>query len=950
MRNLAYLLLVAIFFLSLNVEIIADGNPPSSGDGSSANPYQIATLDNLLWLSTTSSVWDKYFIQTADIDASATSTWNPNGSGDYYGFSPIGYYVASEDDYYYFTGTYDGNGHTISHLYINRSDDEAEGLFGYVNGATIKNLGVIAVDITSSSNAAALIGSSIHSLTVSNCYSSGEVTGAYNVGGLIGFTRNYSGETNSITNCYSKCNVSGTGTGDVGGLVGELRSTSSGTLKLSDSYSSGNVSGTYNVGGLVGYSYYYCEVENCYSLSDVHGINDRVGGLVGYNYYSTITNSYSAGYVSGGSSSTDVGGLVGKNTSSTVTNSFWDTQTSGQSASGGGTGKTTSEMKTKSTFTNAGWDFVGESANGSDDYWDIQTDRNSDYPYLSWQTFAEGTAPSSGDGSSGNPYQIATLDNLLWLSAHPSYWDRNYIQTANIDAAATQDWNLEEGFSPIGNEATSFTGVYDGDSHTISSLFIDRPGKYYQGVFGYTSGATIKNLGATNIDITGKGLSGGLVGMSENSSEIIHSYTTGSVTGKDVEVGGLVGSNNAAVSYCYSSCTVNTTDDDAGGLVGNNGGIISTSYATGNVTTTGDEAGGLVGFNMGTSVSNCYSRGNVSGANEVGGLIGGNYADVSNSYSTGSVSGTGDVGGLIGYNNSSKSTINNSFWDKETSGQSTSDGGTDKTTSEMKTKSTFTSAGWDFVGESSNGSNDYWEIDGSKNDGYPYLYEEESATPVELVSFSANVFSNSVELNWQTATEVNNYGFEVQRSVISPPEADQRSEFETIGFVEGAGNSNSPKEYSFTDENPQSGNVQYRLKQIDIDGNFKYSEIVEVEVGAPTKFELLQNYPNPFNPTTTIHYVIASPDLSGRGNLSSGEQQSALGGASSQAPRDDSVVQVLLKVYDALGREVTTLVNKEQAPGKYSVQFEASKLSSGIYYYTLQASDFVKTKKMILLK
>ncbi len=121
-----------------------------------------------------------------------------------------------------------------------------------------------------------------------------------------------------------------------------------------------------------------------------------------------------------------------------------------------------------------------------------------------------------------------------------------------------------------------------------------------------------------------------------------------------------------------------------------------------------------------------------------------------------------------------------------------------------------------------------------------------------------------------------------------------------------------------------------------------------------SEFELSQNYPNPFNPTTNITYVIpsviASPDLSGRGNLSNGQRQSAIGGASSQAPRNDEAVQISLKVYDALGREVTTLVNAKQTPGEYSVQFNATGLPSGIYFYTLQTGNFVQTRKMILMK
>ncbi len=120
----------------------------------------------------------------------------------------------------------------------------------------------------------------------------------------------------------------------------------------------------------------------------------------------------------------------------------------------------------------------------------------------------------------------------------------------------------------------------------------------------------------------------------------------------------------------------------------------------------------------------------------------------------------------------------------------------------------------------------------------------------------------------------------------------------------------------------------------------------ETDASKPQNFELSQNYPNPFNPTTNITYVIASPDLSGRGNLSNGQRQIA----SSQAPRNDGAVHVSLKIYDALGREVTTLVNAKQAPGKYSVQFNATNLPSGVYFYTLRAGNFIQTKKMVLMK
>ena len=230
-------------------------------------------------------------------------------------------------------------------------------------------------------------------------------------------------------------------------------------------------------------------------------------------------------------------------------------------------------------------------------------------------------------------------------------------------------------------------------------------------------------------------------------------------------------------------------------------------------------------------------------------------------------------------------------------------------------------------GTPGNQSDDWLEYDGVTGFSEYVLASSTSALPVELTSFAAIVSDNAVKLSWTTATEVNSYGFEIQRSANSG----QRSEFVEIGFVEGAGNSNSPKEYSFVDNSVSNEKYTYRLKQIDLDGSYKYSKEIEVTVGAPTKFELAQNYPNPFNPTTTISYAI--PNV---------ETQFATANSSLQT--------VTLKVYDALGREVATLVNGKQTAGEYSVKFDASKLTSGIYFYTLRAGNFVQTRRMILMK
>ena len=186
--------------------------------------------------------------------------------------------------------------------------------------------------------------------------------------------------------------------------------------------------------------------------------------------------------------------------------------------------------------------------------------------------------------------------------------------------------------------------------------------------------------------------------------------------------------------------------------------------------------------------------------------------------------------------------------------------------------------------------------------------------PVELVLFTAVKLANSVVLNWKTETEVNNYGFEIQRFY-------QVEEWKTIGFVEGYGNSNSPKDYSFEDSALIiEGIYSYRLKQIDNDGSYKYSKTVEISIVLPNKIELKQNFPNPFNPTTRIQYSIASKQF------------------------------VSLKVYDSLGKEVKILVNEEKPAGTYEANFSSKNLPSGTYFYKIKAGEFVQTKKMVLLR
>jgi hypothetical protein len=178
-------------------------------------------------------------------------------------------------------------------------------------------------------------------------------------------------------------------------------------------------------------------------------------------------------------------------------------------------------------------------------------------------------------------------------------------------------------------------------------------------------------------------------------------------------------------------------------------------------------------------------------------------------------------------------------------------------------------------------------------------------------------------LNWSTATETNNSGFEVQR--LQNYKIAKLQNWQRIGFVEGNGTTTLTHSYSYTDKNLSPGKYYYRLKQIDFDGSYEYSKEVEVNVTAPTKFSLEQNYPNPFNPVTTIKYSVPEVGISFMKFIS-------------------------LKIYNALGEEVATLINEEKPAGSYTVKFDGSNLPSGVYIYRLTAGSYSAAKKLILLK
>jgi hypothetical protein len=679
------------------------------GLGTWDHPWKIYTLSQLLYVGSHPADYDKYFILMADINMTGTTYTQaiiaPDTDNASSGFQGT-----------VFTGSFNGNGHIISNLTI--SDSEGRdflGLFGEIGiAAQILNLGVenVSINLSGSNNdcigalvgyfnagtiaschstgtISAFLGSNTFSLgglvgnqgagTISSCYSTCSIVGSTNdscFGGLVGsahyditscystgsvyagFGGTYFGglagyhNGGTISTCYSTSVVASEATSSFGGgLVGSSQASA-----IISSYSTGNVNSDYSgydIGGLVGYN--TSTITNCYARGEVDG-DTRVAGLLGRNT-GTITNCYSTGRVYG-SIYFYGGGLIGTN-AGTVTNCFWDMDTSHWTTSAAGTGKTTAEMKTESTFTSAGWDFAWWTDGDTID-WVLWIEGQS-YPTLAWQPATFG----GGSGTPADPWKIATHQHLLFLANRFTYFGASYLMTADIDMSAYTGTM----YTPIGSSMRNFGGTFDGGGHIISNLtYSTTSTSAYRGMFGYTNGATIRNLGLVNELIHSHGDSvGGLIGY-QNLGHIYRCFTTGSVTGVN-SVGGMVGAELGTIDDSYSTASVTSTGTIYGG------------------------AGGLVG---------------VISVESIG---------VRKCYSAGLVSGSINTGGLIGYSNSGGAS--NSFWDMETSRQETSAGGTGKTTKEMERKSTFTDASWDFLGETANGTNDYWRM--CTNGNYPSL-------------------------------------------------------------------------------------------------------------------------------------------------------------------------------------------------------------------------------------
>jgi len=626
------------------------------------------------------------------------------------------------------------------------------------------------------------------------CHSVCDVDGLDFVGGLVGKL-----DETDIIFCYALSTVTGSND-NVGGLVGRAYQS-----EITLSYTDCDLTGSgLHSGGLIGYLYDNSIVENCYSMGTVDG-DGTTGGLTGYNNGSTITNCYSYCIVTG--SGAYVGGLAGRN-NSTISNSYWDTEVSGIAEPGPGEGRTTDEMTfPHSEDTYVDWNFaypwVEDPDIGFGQF-------NEGYPYLEWQHNPQQFGFAGGSGTEADPYQISHPSHLNSVRARiyaffvqtddidlgEAPWNEGTgwepigeginIFAGHYDGANYQISNLTID-NPVDN--LGLFGLVDGATITnvrladVNITGNDRLG----GLIGYPVNTDISNCFVSGV-LNGNEYIGGLVGEINNSttSTVIDCETNVSVSGEQF-VGGLAGqTTDAIISACKTAGSVETSWNYIGGLIAY---AISAqiSYCSSAVVVTGNNStGGLIGIQSSTTVNRCFSTGNISGDQSTGGLIGYNWNDctVSNSYSRSEVSGnstylggfagnnrpgntiencysTGVVNGLTasqGFIGQGSGTVSDCFWDTETSGDNGSTGGGEgRTTEEMKNIASFTNEttpdltdAWDFTGNPFDdvADEDDWDIDGTLNDGYPFVSFQK-----ERISWDGSENSDPENAdNWGTGT------------------------------------------------------------------------------------------------------------------------------------------------------------------------------------------------------
>ena len=703
--------LIFVVFAAMPMNVSAAGEYSSSfagGTGTESDPYQISDVDELQYMNLDLTA---HYILVNDIDALETSEWNAGA-----GFLPVGNSPTNS-----FTGAFDGDGYTISDLFIDKTT-QYTGLFGFAHGASIHDVTLEDVDISGGLETGALVGRHRTDSEMSNCSVTGSVTGTNEIGGLVGRNVAYS----TISDCSATCEVSGNNM--VGGLVGYNWNSAT----ISNSNATCNVDGNWYVGGLVGYS---------------------SSGNLGR---STISNSSATSTVSG---SSNIGGLVGRNTNSTISGSTADGNVKGTGWGAGGL-VGASYIGTISNCHAAGNVVIPEDAGGLAGYVDNSNVITDCYATgdVSGNWYVGGLVSENVSSQISNSYATGDVSSTYyWVGGlvgmniydskiSNSYATGNVIGTEQVGGLVgrNHDATISDCSADGHINGTSWVGGLVGSNYLSTVLNCHATGnisgaEQVGGLTGRHDSGTMSDCYAVG-NVTGTIWVGGLIGHT-NICQVSNCYATGDVSGSDM-VGGLVGNNwvNSTISQCYAIGSVSGIKW-VGGLAGQStrGCTISYSYATGSVSGNHETAGLVGNHSNDSTITDCYATGNVCGMyivvdstevapDYIGGLIGSNWNTsgysgntVSNSYSTGHIGFNYEnsslppeyVGGLIG-DWDSLGTVSNCYWDTETSGQTTSDGGTGKTTAEMKQQTTF--AGWDFV--------NIWKMNEYRT--YPLLWYQNS--------------------------------------------------------------------------------------------------------------------------------------------------------------------------------------------------------------------------------
>jgi len=555
-----------------------------AGAGTESKPYEIGTMDELAYLAMlvnagTDDFAGKFIKLTADIDL---ATFSADDGG---GWVPIGTVTSG----YYFKGTFDGNNHIVSNLKIRRNANN-QGLFGFIQNSTIKNIGVVNADIdvggdaqyASAAYVGGIVGQPSSNVTITNCFVSGKIAGGAYVGGIVGYG-NFGGE---ISNCYSTADVKTKATGD----------------------------GDY-AGGIAGMT--FVPVTNCYATGTVTSAKGGAGGLGGYSgkVMNSAALNQSVTYVKGADHGRILGDVYDGDLSGTIA---WDGMTLNGSvpttlnADRDGASKTADDIFKAQTWTDMG--FTSANWTVEDGKPPILTSFAADVQISAYPSYlgtpgttdpddddddtddAEAWYSVAGAGTESKPYEIGTMDELAYLAmlvnAGTDDFAGKFIKlTADIDLA-TFSADDGGGWVPIGTTASGywFQGTFDGDGYIIENLHISRTGQTidFVGLFGRAINAKIRNLGVINADVSGvtAGIISGGGGIIENC------FTTGKVTGTAV-AGGIVGSTGNNISNCYSTADI-TSASTADAYVGRSGGIVGAASLAGVATYSGLYSTGVV--------------------------------------------------------------------------------------------------------------------------------------------------------------------------------------------------------------------------------------------------------------------------------------------------------------------------------------------------------------------